>query len=144
MIKHFKSEDIDNALSLNGHQYVVGNLARPQIFEHLHDENVNVGIGVHNEFDWEEPHYHTISNEYQYVIDGEAKYVDIDNNIEYHVKKGDFFVVTKGTKYMLKAQKGAKILFFKYPAVNDKILIELTKDMFRWVVNWETPWKDSL
>lgn len=140
MINIFKSVDIDNALSLNGHQYVVGNLARPQIFEHLHDENVNVGIGVHKEFDWEKPHYHTISNEYQYVIDGEAKYVDIDNNIEYHVKKGDFFVVTINTRYILKANKGAKILFFKYPAVNDKVEIEMNNKMFRWIIDWNTKW----
>lgn len=143
MFRHFEGEQIDKILKSEGHQYLVGNLKRPQIFPHIFDENLNIGIGEHNSFDWEKPHYHCQSTEYQFVIEGDAKYVDLNENVEYYMKKGDFFVIPAGTSYILKANKGAKILFVKYPAVDDKVYIDLDENMLCWIKSWEEKWNEK-
>ena len=110
----------------------------------ISDKKINIGLGEHLRYGWEKPHYHTISTEYQYVIRGSAKYVDLELNKEYLVSKGDFFVIYPNTRYILKAQKGCTIIFVKCPAVNDKIKIDISEKMRLWVSCWKNQWEDGL
>ena len=140
MIKIIKNHIIKQATLGVGHQYLVGNLKRKQTLQHIPDQNVNIGIGFHRKYEWEKPHYHTSCAEYQIVLKGQAKYVDLNRNKEHLVKKGDFFVIEKDTPYILKAKRGCKVLFMKSPAEDDKVEIPLTDTMKCWTKSWRTKW----
>ena len=124
MIKHIGSNEIESALQKNPHQYLAGNLKRPQVLNHIRDDRANVGIGTHSQCECEKAHYHPKSREYQFCLKGEAEYYDLDNGNTVKIKEGDFFVIEENTKYSLRAHAGCRILFFKVPAVDDKVLIE--------------------
>ena len=113
-------------------QYLVGNLLMPQELQNINDDNVEVGITYCKKYKVDAAHYHTACTEYQYVIAGKSKYLDLDTKQVYEVKKGDFFVIRPSTKYYQKSVKGTKILFFKFPAGNDKQIVELNEEEIKW------------
>lgn len=127
IIKIIYNKDVNKAFQFDGHQYFAGDLKRKQQLQHIHDDNANIGIGYHKVFESEQAHYHEECTEYEYVVKGQAKYLDLDNNIEYTVHKGDFFMIEPNTKYVMKGQKGSKILFFKNSTSNDKIVYRRNK-----------------
>lgn len=140
MIEIIREGVISETLKKNHRQYLVGDLKQAQELQHLQDKNVEVGITEYKTFGWEKPHYHPIVCEYQMVLEGVAKYVDVNKNLEIELRKGVFFIIRPNTKYIQKAQKGCKILFLKCPAGNDKKVLPLTDRMKTWIESWEKKW----
>ena len=110
-----KNNDIENILLEVSRQYLVGNLKRPQKLDFIKDNNLEIGITNYSQYSTEVAHFHTEAVEYQYMLSGWTKYLDIETGIEYEFKKGDFFCIEKNTIY---AQKSKNVV-----EVTDEILL---------------------
>lgn len=93
-IKKIESKEIINALQGLTRQYLVGNLQRPQILQHLFSSAVEIGISSYEKYTEEMPHRHSHATEYQYVLSGWTKYLDVESMTEYEFKAGDFYQIT--------------------------------------------------
>lgn len=140
MIEILKNSTITSSLQNNHRQYLVGNLQLPQELTNIHDDNVELGITKYSNFKFEVPHFHTEVTEYQMILDGAAKYVDLSQNQEYLLEKGDVFVIRPNTTYIQKSPKGTVILFFKYPGKNDKVTVTASEKMLTWASAWDIEW----
>lgn len=136
-IEILTNETIKKSLQHSNRQYLVGELALPQELSHIQDKNVEIGITSYSQETIEKPHYHTQTNEYMYMLAGETKYLDLTNNIEFHLKKGDFFIIRKNTIYAQKSKENTTILFFKYPPGNDKRSVSLDDELTAWYASWQ-------
>lgn len=135
MAKGFiKITDSEINKSLEGvtRQYIVGNLQKPQKLKFLRREDIEIGITSYDEYNEEQPHYHTIVTEFQYMVDGWTKYKNLDTGEVFEFKKGDFYAIETGTKYAQKSKKGTKILFVKVPSANDKKVIGIDEEIVAW------------
>lgn len=132
-IKMIENFNINESLMNETRQYLVGKLGRPQNLEHIEDEKIEIGITSYDDFYSESPHTHSKSYEYQYMLNGYTKYLDIDTGDEYVFKKGDFYRITPGMKYAQKSKPGTQILFIKSPSGNDKIDIESDEVVSKWL-----------
>lgn len=132
-IKKISKETLDNVLQHNERQYLVGNLKVPQMLQHIHDNNVEVGISHYKQFTADKAHIHREVTEYQMILQGysEIKNLLTEEVIELH--EGDFYIVNKETPYAQKSAVNTKILFFKYPSMNDKQIIGIDKATERWL-----------
>lgn len=144
MIEIITQEQIQNVLLNEHRQYLVGDLKLPQRLQYIYDDKVEMGITRFEKYACEKPHFHPIVTEYQIILNGEAKYVDIEANREYMVKAGDVFVIRPNTTYIQKSTEGAVILFFKYPSGNDKTLVNVTPQMRQWGDDWQKTWPVSV
>ncbi|HKX29147.1 MAG TPA: NUDIX domain-containing protein [Blastocatellia bacterium] len=124
---------IESALEQTTRQYLVGRLQRPQILTHIDDDKVEIGITSYKMNSSEAPHTHSQAYEYQYMLSGYTAYLDLDSGEEISFRKGDFYVVTPGTKYAQKSKPGTTILFIKVPPGNDKINIEPDARITEWL-----------
>lgn len=140
MIEIIKNFHIETSLQKNHRQYLVGNLQFPQELTNIQDECVEMGITKFQHYAIEKPHLHPEVTEYQIILHGAAKYVDIQANKEILLEKGDIFVIRPNTVYILKAIEGTQILFFKVPGKNDKTLVDMTEKMDTWSANWDVIW----
>ncbi len=124
----------DIASSLEGvrRQYLVGDLKIPQKLNHIKKNDVEIGITNYSKYTTEDAHYHTDAVEYQYMISGWTKYMDVNTGEEYEFKAGDFYCIENGTAYAQKARAGTTILFMKVPSVNDKHVVELSDLVKEW------------
>lgn len=127
-----KSKDIEEVLQLVSRQYLAGNLERPQKLKYLHDEHLEIGITDYNKYTIEPVHFHTEAIEYQYMLSGWTKYMDVEHDKEYEFKKGDFYCIEKNTTYAQKSKKGTRILFIKVPSINDKNVVETSEAIKEW------------
>lgn len=125
-------EEIKNSLEGVTRQYLVGDLKKPQNFQFLRRKDIEIGITNYEKYNEEQPHYHTNVTEFQYMISGWTKYMDLYTKEVFEFKKGDFYVIETGTRYAQKSQKGTKILFIKVPSINDKMPIEIGEDIAAW------------
>ncbi len=123
-IEIVSGQSIESALCSSKRQYIVGELALPQELEYLRDPHVEAGITEYKEYTIEKPHYHTKTTEYIYVLAGESKYINVNTREETFVRQGDFYLIHPGITYAQKSKAGLKLLFFKYPSGNDKIVVE--------------------
>ena len=126
-------ENIFNSLQKSTRQYLVGNLKLPQILEHYNNKDLEIGITSYSKPTTEDPHKHSQAIEYQYMLDGETKYLNVETGEKFHFKKGDFFILETGISYAQKSKANTRILFIKCPSGNDKINIELTPETVRWL-----------
>lgn len=140
MIEILRGGDIQAVLRLQHRQYLVGDLKQPQLLEHIRDDQVEMGMTRYEAFKCEAPHDHPLVTEYQIVLKGCAKYVDLAENRELLVDEGDVFVIRPHTPYIQKSPPGTVILFFKHPCGNDKRLIPMTEAMKAWAASWEASW----
>lgn len=131
-IKKIESKEIINALQGLTRQYLVGNLQRPQILQHLFSSAVEIGISSYEKYTEEMPHRHSHATEYQYVLSGWTKYLDVESMTEYEFKAGDFYQITPGISYAQKSKAGTKILFIKVPSIDDKISVQVTPEVQKW------------
>lgn len=129
-----RKEEIKKSLAEEKRQYLVGDLQLPQLLEYIPDQNVEAGITNYTEWTVEKPHYHTSTSEYIYMLEGESKYLDVKEKKEYHLKKGDFFIIRPDTVYAQKSVANTRLLFFKYPSGNDKVSVE--DDTNDWADQW--------
>lgn len=127
------NEAMTRALSEATRQYYVGNLARPQIIEFIHDDRLEIGISSYREHTYEPAHQHKIATEYQYLISGWTEYMDTDTDEVFEFKAGDFYAILPGTSYAQKVKAGTSILFIKTPSINDKQLVEISPEQTLWL-----------
>ena len=140
MIEIIKSKDIKESLKDNHRQYLFGNLKFPQELNYIFDSDIEMGITHFKEYAAEKPHFHPLVTEYQIILSGEAKYIDLDKNEEVLLSAGDVFVIRPNTPYIQKSPKDTSILFFKHPSGNDKTLIKMTEKMHTWSRDWSISW----
>jgi mannose-6-phosphate isomerase-like protein (cupin superfamily) len=124
---------ITEALEQSSRQYLVGNLEKPQLMEHIHDEDVEVGVSFYKTFTADTPHIHTTLSEYQYVLHGSSQIKNLLTNEIIKLEAGDFYIVRAKTPYAQKHMPDTKILFFKNPGVNDKVLVDIDKETELWL-----------
>ena len=124
---------IDEILSQTYRHYLVGAFSDAS----LKDSKIEVGVSNYCEFTYDKPHYHTRATEYQYVLSGRSMLYDLTNNMLHLLQEGDFFIVRPNTNYAEKHMEGTKVLFFKNPGINDKVLIDVPKEILAWMENNE-------
>jgi len=127
------NEEIQSALSETTRQYLVGHLQRPQTLSHINDKKIEIGITSYQSHSSELPHTHSQAYEYQYMISGYTRYLDIDTKEEFAFKKGDFYMISPGMRYAQKSKPGTTILFIKIPPGNDKIDIQPDSELLSWL-----------
>lgn len=127
-----KNEDIENVLKSVSRQYLVGNLKKPQKMDFIRDEHLEIGITNYDKYTTEVAHYHTEAVEYQYMLSGWTKYLILGSGKEYEFKRGDFYCIEKNTTYAQKSKKGTRILFIKVPSINDKHVIDTSREIKIW------------
>ncbi len=137
-IEVLKDTQIEAALDENGRQYLAGDLKRTQTLAEIFDSAVEAGISKYAHYTADGAHYHAICTEYQYVLEGKAKYLDVDSNEVVEVEAGDFYVIRPKTKYFQKSAAGTKILFIKAPGGNDKCTVSLTEEQEHWGRSYES------
>lgn len=140
-ISCISASDIEAAMKNSMRQYFTGDLKLPQTLEFLFDSEVESGISAYPSYRWEAAHYHTRANEYCYMIEGETRYVNLASNEEYTFRKGDFYILHHDTPYLQKSLPGCRLLFFKIPGLNDKVLVPMTEKMKDWCKSWENRWQ---
>jgi len=136
MFKKLTDAAINNALKGTTRQYLVGRLELPQALAHIDDGNIEIGITDYMVYTAEAPHWHEVAHEYQYMLSGETKYLDVDTGEETFYSKGDFYRIDPKTKYAQKAIGGTSILFVKTPPGNDKIALETDSATEKWLEKW--------
>ena len=132
-IKKIANEKIKESLDFSFRQYLVGNLKGKQELQHIHDEDVEVGISFYKEFKADVPHIHREVTEYQFILEGYSEIKNLSNNEVIQLNEGDFYIVYKGTPYAQKCSKNTKIIFFKNPGINDKVIIEVDYETKKWL-----------
>lgn len=142
-IETIDGEEIARSLEHSTRQYLTGDLKLPQQLRFLYDPEVEVGISGYPYYRWEHPHYHTLTAEYCYILEGETKYIDLSENTEHCFTAGDFYILRRNTPYLQKSKPGCRLLFVKVPGVNDKVEISLDDRMRAWCVSWDAVWDRS-
>lgn len=137
MFKKLTAADIKDALKNTTRQYLVGHLKLPQELDHIDDTNIEIGVTDYKEYTIEAPHWHKVAYEYQYMISGETKYLDIDTGKETYYVAGDFYRIDPETKYAQKSLGGTTILFIKTPPGNDKVVVEVNDNVQKWLEKWD-------
>ena len=131
-IQIIKKDIIEKAFENNDRQYMIGNLKVPQELEFIFDENVEMGISDIKHYQVDKVHYHSNCKEYQYIISGKNKYLDLNKHKTYELSKGDVYMIETNAAYYQKSLAGTRILFIKVPGGNDKYLVELSEEQMEW------------
>lgn len=132
-----RSEDLEQALSVDPRQYLMGNLQQPQVLKHLHSDDIEVGMVIYPHAAADEPHEHPQVHECQLVLEGRLKLLNLDTYEEVSLSKGDFYSVPSDTAHVQKAVAGTKVFFFKHPAMNDKTPVSYGADVETWLSDLE-------
>ncbi len=135
-MEFINGKDIQTALEFVNRVYLCGNLQKPQDLQWICDNQNEVGISYYRQFTADQPHYHTTAKEYNFIISGETKVFLIDEGHEFLFKAGSIFVLPPMTKYASKHTENTKILFFKSPGGNDKILVDADSKLKEWLASW--------
>lgn len=131
-----KNVDIENALIDTKRVYLCGNLQAPNNVNHVQTAAYEIGISDYKIYTCDTPHIHTYNMEYNYVLEGEMKILLIDKKQEFHLKKGDMFVIHPNEPYAGKSKAGTRTLFSKVPGGNDKEIIPVTVIYENWSKEW--------
>lgn len=140
-IEALRAEEIAQSLAHSTRQYLAGDLKLPQQLAFLRDEAIEVGISSYPCYKWEQPHYHTITSEYCYILSGETKYIDLSDGTEYYFGPGDFYILRRDTPYVQKCKPGCRLIFVKAPGINDKVTVSMDDRMRAWCADWDASWK---
>lgn len=143
-IETLPAEEIERSLEHSTRQYLAGDLKLPQQLAFLRDEAIEVGISSYPYYKWEQPHYHTLTSEYCYILSGETKYIDLSDGAAYHLRAGDFYILRRDTPYIQKCKPGCRLLFVKAPGINDKVTVDMDDRMRAWCADWDAPWTPEI
>lgn len=127
------NQEIEMATSQEYRQYFCGNLQRPQILDFIRTERLEVGISNYKTFTADMPHYHTTTADMMYILSGEYHVLLVDEGKEILLHQGDFLSVPPQTPYASKAKEGTKVLFFKYCNGNDKVTLDSSEILKKWL-----------
>lgn len=130
-----RASSIGPALQNNRRQYLAGTLQRPQELEHVQDSDIEVGVAAYHEAAADIPHFHPVVSEYQYIISGRCHLLDVDTDEVHKLETGDFYAIPAGKTHVQKCSSGTNIIFFKHPAVDDKVTVELSPERQSWLTN---------
>lgn len=130
-----RASSIGPALQDNRRQYLAGTLQRPQDLVHIPDSDIEVGVAAYEEAAADVPHFHPVVSEYQYVISGRCLLLDVDTDEVHDLEAGDFYAIPAGKTHVQKCTAGTKIIFFKHPAVDDKVTVELSSQRQSWLTD---------
>ena len=133
--------EIEAGLSASGRVYLCGDLAAPNGVRHIKTDGYEIGISGYPEFKFEKAHVHTFNTEFNYIIEGELKIFLLDEEREYHLKKGDLFVINRDEPYVGKAKAGTRTIFSKTPGGNDKVLVPMDERLLRWGSSWDAAYE---
>ena len=131
MVK-LKAFDIEEVLEGCSRQYLVGDLKKPQLLPFIRDTQLEIGITDYKEFTVEKPHVHDQTHEYQYMLQGETEYMNVDTGEVFRFSEGDFYYIPTHTPYAQKSKPGTRILCIKTPSLNDKKALEETEQVKQW------------
>jgi len=126
-------QSIEQSLTGNTRQYLVGDLKLPQELKHVQDSDLEIGITRYDKSTSELPHTHTKAKEYQYMIAGRTEYLNVETGEVTQYECGDFYLIETGVVYAQRSDPGTVILFIKYPAGNDKVNIEASHAIQEWM-----------
>ena len=130
-------KDVDEGLKDSGRVYLCGNLKMSNGVRHVQTDGYEIGISKYSEFTFEKAHIHTFNQEYNYIIEGEAKVFLLNEEKEYYLSAGDLYVIKVNEPYVGKYTAGTKIIFSKDPGGNDKQLVEMNDRLMKWGESWE-------
>lgn len=139
-----RANEINQGLNHGGRVYLCGNLKKENRAPFIETESYEIGITVYPKFTFEKPHLHSFNVEYNYVLDGEIKIFMINENMEYHFKAGDLFVIHINEPYVGKAKANSRTIFSKVPGGNDKVLIDVLENdqaLQNWGSSWEAEYQ---
>lgn len=143
-IETLPAEEIERSLEHSTRQYLAGDLKLPQQLAFLRDETIEAGISSYPYYKWEQPHYHTLTSEYCYILSGETKYIDLSDGAAYHLRAGDFYILRRDTPYIQKCKPGCRLFFVKAPGINDKVSVDMDERMRAWCADWDAPWTPEI
>lgn len=113
-------QDIETAFVGQTRQYIQGNLKSEQKLPFIKSEECEIGISWYDEYCHDDPHYHDVITETNYVIEGAVVLRIVDTGQDYVVKKGGVFSIPPHVTHILKIQPNTKIIFTKTQSINDK------------------------
>lgn len=126
------ASSLDEALSGTTRQYLAGRLQKPQSLQHIDTDLLEIGLTRYTQDTIENPHYHRVAHEFQYVTRGFTVYLDVETSREYRFSTGDFYLIEPGVQYAQKSKAGTEILFIKLPPGNDKVDLPVTPELRAW------------
>ena len=131
-------EMIAGSLEKETRQYIQGDLQMDQRLPFIYNTKCEIGITHYREFTHDEPHYHDVITETNYVLEGRLCMQVLDTGETFVVEKGGLFSVPPGVAHVLKAQPDTKILFVKDHACNDKHVVKnLPPHLIQWLEDKE-------
>jgi len=128
-----RASDIEEAVAEGNRQYLTGNLARAQALAHIEDDELETGISDYDVDTLDQPHTHPRAREYQLVLRGRVVIRELATGVVHDLRAGDFYVIERNTAYAQKVYARTRVLFFKNPAGNDKVPVELDAVAEDWV-----------
>lgn len=131
MVK-LEAKDIEEVLETCSRQYLAGDLKKPQTLPFIRDPRLEIGITDYKEYTVEKPHVHDQTHEYQYMLQGETEYMNVDTGEIFRFSEGDFYYIPTLTPYAQRSAPGTRILFIKTPSMNDKKELEETEQVKQW------------
>jgi quercetin dioxygenase-like cupin family protein len=87
----------------------LGNYFSPKIIGEVNDQYIKVVKIKGQEVPW---HNHENEDELFYIIDGQLL-MEIENQLEFTMKKGDLFVVKKGTNHRVSSKEECLIMLIE-------------------------------
>ena len=142
-IEVIRGEALKKALDKHYRVYLCGDksMIQPEL-EYIPDDYLEIGTSDYREFTADKPHYHKSNHEYNYVVRGCVKVVDIEKGEEYTFEEDSLFVIPPNTAYAGKNKAGTRVFFVKCPKGNDKMLVEKVPDaVAEWLKSWEAEYK---
>lgn len=136
-ISIIRSQSIEEALGSSDRQYLVGALERPQQLDHTHDPSVEIGISDYDAAAADVPHFHPVASEHQYVVSGYALLRDLGTGVIHELHAGDFYSIGPNVAHVQKSSAGTRIVFFRHPGGDAKVLIEPDEDLDAWLKDLE-------
>lgn len=131
-------KEIETGLHQTHRVYLTGNLKKQQkVPRCISSDGLEIGTSFYDKYTVEDPHVHSLNNEYNFVLSGQVKVLLIKELKEYLFVPGDMFLIEPGDQYITKALAGSQVLFVKSPGGNDKRVLEPTDEIMRWSSSWE-------
>ena len=135
-------QQLKAALSKDYRVYLCGDesMIQPQL-EHIPDDYLEIGTSDYREFTADKPHYHKTNHEYNYVVKGCVRVINLDTEEQYEFGEDSLFVISPNTRYAGKNKAGTRVFFVKCPKGNDKMLAEVTPQLEKWMESWDAEYK---
>jgi mannose-6-phosphate isomerase-like protein (cupin superfamily) len=130
-----RGRSIEDALAAHDRQYLVGSLSMPQELGHLDEPAVEIGISDYDVATADDPHYHPVASEHQYVLSGSALLRDLGTGEEHELQAGDFYSIGANVAHVQKSRAGTRIIFFRHPGGDAKVAVDPDAELVAWLTD---------